>query len=58
MMIFVNLIFILAFSTQDICAREPVLVHKQYGDVLGYRTDLARVFYGIPFAQPPIGPLR
>ncbi|CAF5199309.1 unnamed protein product, partial [Rotaria magnacalcarata] len=26
--------------------------------VLGYETPMARVFYGIPFAQPPVGPLR
>ncbi len=55
---FVHLIFILAFSIQVIYANESVVVHTQYGDVLGYRTDLARIFYGIPFAQPPVGTLR
>ncbi|CAF4267554.1 unnamed protein product, partial [Rotaria sordida] len=48
----------LVFNAQYICANEHVIVHTQYGDVLGYQTDLARVFYGIPFAQPPIGTLR
>jgi hypothetical protein len=57
-MMFVNLLLILAFSIRDICANEPVIVHTQYGDVLAYQTSLARVVYGIPFAQPPIGPLR
>ena len=37
---------------------EPTIVHTEYGDVLGYQTDLARVFYGIPFAQPPVDKLR
>ncbi len=39
-------------------SNEPTTVHTKYGDVLGYQTDLARVFYGIPFAQPPIDKLR
>ncbi|CAF1334908.1 unnamed protein product [Adineta steineri] len=55
---FVNLIFILTFSIQNICANEPATVHTQYGDILGYQTNSARIFYGIPFAQPPVGTLR
>jgi len=51
-------LFIFGFFLQNSCAKEPVIVHTQYGDILGYQTDIARVFYGIPFAQPPIGPLR
>jgi hypothetical protein len=43
---------------QNGCANEPTVVHTNYGDVLGYETDLARVFYGIPFAQPPVDKLR
>ncbi len=39
-------------------ANEPAIVHTEYGDILGYQTDLARVFYGIPFAQPPVDKLR
>jgi hypothetical protein len=40
------------------CSNEPAIVHTKYGDILGYQTDLARVFYGIPFAQPPVNKLR
>jgi hypothetical protein len=54
----INLLFTLLFFIQNICANEPVIVHTQYGDVLGYQTDLARIFYSIPFAEPPIGSLR
>ncbi len=39
-------------------ANEPAIVHTEYGDILGYQTDLARVFYGIPFALPPVDKLR
>ncbi|CAF1489993.1 unnamed protein product, partial [Adineta ricciae] len=52
------LLFILATLFPTILANEPVVVHTQYGDILGYQTNLSRVFYGIPFAQPPVGPLR
>lgn len=37
---------------------ENIIVTTNYGDVLGYQTDIARVFYGIPFAKPPIDELR
>lgn len=36
----------------------PVTVTTQNGDVTGYQTDVARIFYGIPFAQPPVNELR
>ena len=39
-------------------ADENIIVHTTYGDVLGYQTNMARVFSGIPYAQPPIGELR
>ncbi|CAF0855766.1 unnamed protein product [Rotaria sordida] len=39
-------------------ANRTIIVPTEYGDVLGYETDMARIFYGIPFAQPPIGDLR
>ncbi|CAF4266907.1 unnamed protein product [Rotaria magnacalcarata] len=35
-----------------------VVVPRKYGDVLGYATDLGRIFYGIQFAQPPLCSLR
>jgi hypothetical protein len=57
-MMFVHLLFILTFTIQNIRASEYVTVHTKYGDVLGYQTNVARIFYGIPFAQPPIGSLR
>ncbi|CAF3324780.1 unnamed protein product [Rotaria socialis] len=44
---------------QEFCfSGRSVIVPTKYGDVLGYATDLSRIFYGIPFAQPPLGPLR
>ena len=39
-------------------ANEPVIVSTKYGDILGYETSKARIFYGIPFAEPPINDLR
>ena len=54
----VKILLILPFVIQNICGNTPAIVHTQYGDVLGYQTDLARVFYGIPFAEPPVGSLR
>jgi hypothetical protein len=39
-------------------ADQPTIVHTSFGDIRGYQTDLARAFYGIPFAQPPVGKLR
>ena len=52
------LFIVLAYFIQNGCANNPYLVHTKYGDVLGYQTDLAHVFYGIPFAQPPVDKLR
>ncbi|CAF1126239.1 unnamed protein product [Rotaria sordida] len=58
-MIIWTLIFLLLVSlSQHISANRSVIVQTKYGDVLGYETDLGRIFYGIPFAQPPIGSLR
>jgi hypothetical protein len=58
MMIGVVLLFTWACFAQHIGADQPVTVTTKYGDVLGYQTNLARVFYGIPFAQPPVNDLR
>lgn len=44
--------------TQNTLANQPVTVTTKYGDILGYQTELARVFYGIPFAKPPVNELR
>ena len=39
-------------------ANQPTFVHTKYGDIMGYQSDLARAFYGIPFAKPPVNELR
>ena len=57
-MVAVILLLLLTLRSQHIDAHEPVTVHTQYGDILGYQTDSARVFYRIPFSKPPIGRLR
>ncbi|MBN3297611.1 D2 protein, partial [Amia calva] len=33
-------------------------VQTEYGTVKGLTTDRAHIFYGIPYAAPPVGPLR
>ncbi len=52
------LFFSLVYFAQNTCANQTVTVTTKYGDVLGYQTESARVFYGIPFAQPPVNELR
>lgn len=37
---------------------DPLLVHTRSGPVAGVATPAARVFRGIPYAAPPVGPLR
>jgi hypothetical protein len=58
MKVCVFLMIALAYSIQNGCANVPTIVHTNYSDILGYQTDLARVFYGIPFAQPPVDKLK
>mgnify|MGYP002377730234 CR=1 FL=1 len=48
----------IAYFVRNTWANEPSIVHTNYGDILGYQTDLARVYRGVPFAQPPINELR
>ena len=57
-MISSSLLLVLTFYLHHGAANESVTVRTQYGEILGYQTDLARFFYGIPFAQPPTGSLR
>ena len=38
-------------------AREVNMVKTKYGMVEGFRKDGCRVYLGIPFAKPPVGPL-
>ena len=58
MLVWMLSLLILACFYQHVDANRTMVVSTQYGDVLGYETALARVFYGIPFAQPPVGTLR
>ncbi|CAF3437313.1 unnamed protein product [Rotaria socialis] len=51
-------LLILACLYQHVDTNQSIIVSTKYGDVLGYETPMARVFYGIPFAQPPVGALR
>ncbi|UJR11664.1 hypothetical protein I4U23_015845 [Adineta vaga] len=57
-MFLTNFNFVLILLIPNIYANKPVIVHSQYGDILGYETNMSRIFYGIPFAQPPIDSLR
>ncbi|CAF3229108.1 unnamed protein product [Rotaria socialis] len=58
MIVYIMLFIFYACSIQNADANEPFIVHTKYGDVVGYQTNSARIFYGIPFAQPPINDLR
>jgi len=58
MMLGAIFLFILVCFVKNISANQAVTVTTKYGDVLGYQTESARVFYGIPFAQPPVNDLR
>ncbi|CAF3944433.1 unnamed protein product [Rotaria magnacalcarata] len=42
----------------DVNANKTVIVHTNYGDAEGYETELAQIFYDIPYAQPPVNTLR
>ena len=57
-MTWIRFILILTCLSPHIDAIQSVTVRTTYGDVLGYKTPLARVFYGIPYAHPPVGSLR
>lgn len=39
-------------------ANKSVIVHTNYGDIEGIETNFARIFYGIPYAEPPVDTLR
>ncbi|CAF3607934.1 unnamed protein product [Rotaria sp. Silwood1] len=58
MIVCMILLVFLTYFIQNGYANESTIVHTKYGDILGYQTDLARIFYGIPFAQAPINELR
>lgn len=54
--IFIIIIFLgfVRFTQQE----KYLIVHTNDGDVLGYQTEMAKIFYGIPYAKPPIDHLR
>ena len=39
-------------------AYEPAIARTNYGPVLSYQKDIARVFLGVPFVPPPVTELR
>lgn len=49
---------VLSCLLECVHANRTIIVPTKYGDVMGVETSLARIFYGIPFAQPPVGDLR
>ena len=49
-----SFIYVLAITDASV----NVVISSNYGDILGYQTNVARVFYGIPYAKPPVGELR
>jgi hypothetical protein len=49
---------VLSCLLEIVHANRTIIVPTKYGDVLGYETNIARIFYGIPFAKPPVGDLR
>ena len=52
------LVILFAFLVSAVAAKaEPVIVQISTGALAGSGGDI-RVFKGIPFAAPPIGPLR
>lgn len=56
--VYVVALVALSCLLRNVDANRTITVSTNYGDVLGYETNMARIFYGIPFAQPPLGDLR
>src|SRR5215469_16190607 len=57
----IHLLFVTALplTAQDFLKHgPPVLVKTTYGPVEGQKVEDVQVFRGIPFATPPVGPLR
>lgn len=58
-----SILFIFVFVTfqcllASVQANRTIIVPTDYGDILGYETNMARIFYGIPYAKPPVNDLR
>ncbi|CAH1245319.1 BCHE [Branchiostoma lanceolatum] len=45
-------------DSAQVTAQSGPLIETSFGKVQGLSTEKARVFYGIPYAAPPKGPLR
>lgn len=56
--LFAYIFVILSYILENVSANRTITVSTKYGDVLGVETSMARIFYGIPFAEPPLGDLR
>jgi len=56
--ILVCVFVVLSCVLENVYANRTIIVSTKYGDVLGVETNMARIFYGIPFAQPPVDDLR
>ena len=57
-MLFLILLFQLAFTLNYQPFDRSVIVHTDKGGVEGYSNSKGIVFKGIPFALPPLGNLR
>ncbi len=52
------MVLLVALLVAVVAAQVPVSVQTKSGVVVGVRDDIATSFLNIPFAQPPVGPLR
>jgi carboxylesterase type B len=53
-----SLVLVAVIISVATCANVPVTVTLSDGAVLGTATAVAQHFFGIPYAAPPVGPLR
>ncbi|XP_071941027.1 uncharacterized protein [Antedon mediterranea] len=53
-MFIVAILFMFLSTFEVSCSSSPIVLTK-YGRVKGFQTDEANMFYGIPYATPPIG---
>ncbi|KAK5576535.1 hypothetical protein RB653_007679 [Dictyostelium firmibasis] len=52
-------IFLILFSYISICfSNEETIVNTEYGSIRGVIKETNKVYFGVPFAIPPIGDLR
>lgn len=51
-------VLVFIFLVLHTASTSDPLVRTVYGDVRGTATDRSLQFLGIPFAAPPLGPLR